>query len=163
MPIHYSDVIMSVLGSHITGVWINCSTLSSGGPDQRIYQSSASLAFVRGIHRIPPTKTQQRGKCFHFMTSSCGRKGTRTNTYMHSVRRQNMNFLCSAKYHWFERWNHLKCVEIVQSTKRFTVIVNWAQLSPQLKVAWMDCGWMNHHVYIHFLRKNFSDMLTRLS
>ena len=38
------------------------------------HQSSASLAFVWGIHRdrwIPRTKGQLRGKCFHLMTSSC--------------------------------------------------------------------------------------------
>ena len=42
--------------------------------DQRKHQSSASLAFVWGIHRdrwIPRTKGQLRGKCFHLMTSSC--------------------------------------------------------------------------------------------
>ena len=41
--------------------------------DQRKHQSSASLAFVRGIHRRPVnsrTKGQERGKCFHLMTSS---------------------------------------------------------------------------------------------
>ena len=38
------------------------------------HQSSASLAFVRGIHRWPVnsrTKGQLRGKCFHLMTSPC--------------------------------------------------------------------------------------------
>ena len=42
--------------------------------DQRKHQSSASLAFVWGIHRdrwIPRTKGQLRGKCFHLVTSSC--------------------------------------------------------------------------------------------
>ena len=42
--------------------------------DQRKHQSSASLAFVWGIHRdrwIPRTKGQLRGKFFHLMTSSC--------------------------------------------------------------------------------------------
>ena len=40
--------------------------------DQRKHQSSAPLAFVRGIHRwIPRTNGQERGKCFHLMTSSC--------------------------------------------------------------------------------------------
>ena len=41
--------------------------------DQRKHQSSASLAFLRGIHRSPvnsPHKGQLRGKCFHLMTSS---------------------------------------------------------------------------------------------
>ena len=40
------------------------------------HQSSASLAFVWGIHRdrwIPHTRGQLRGKCFHLMTSSCER------------------------------------------------------------------------------------------
>ena len=43
------------------------------GANQSKHQSSASLAFVRGIHRdrwIPRTKGQLRGKCFHLMTSS---------------------------------------------------------------------------------------------
>ena len=43
------------------------------GADQRKHQSSASLAFVRGIHRWPVnalTKRQQRGTYFHLMTSS---------------------------------------------------------------------------------------------
>ena len=47
---HFNDVIMSAIASQITGVAIVCSTVGSG-PDQRKHQSSASLAFVRGIHR----------------------------------------------------------------------------------------------------------------
>ena len=41
--------------------------------DQRKHQSSASLAFVWGIHQdrwIPRTKGQLREKCFHLMASS---------------------------------------------------------------------------------------------
>ena len=41
---------MNVLASQVTGVSIVCSTVCSGA-DQRKYQSSASLAFVGGIHR----------------------------------------------------------------------------------------------------------------
>ena len=47
---HHSDVIMSVMASQITSVRIVYSTIYSG-TDQRKHQSSASLAFVRGIHR----------------------------------------------------------------------------------------------------------------
>ena len=47
---HYCDVIMSAMASQITNVSIVCSTVNSGA-DQRKHQSSASLAFVRGIHR----------------------------------------------------------------------------------------------------------------
>ena len=63
---------MSTMASQITGVSIVHSTVCSSA-DQRIHQSSAWLAFVRGIHRWPvnsPHKGQQRGECFHFMTSS---------------------------------------------------------------------------------------------
>ena len=47
---HHCDVIMSALASQITGVSIVCSTVSLGA-DQRKLQSSASLAFMRGIYR----------------------------------------------------------------------------------------------------------------
>ena len=46
---HYKDVIMSVMAPKITGVSIVYATVCSGA-DQRKHQSSASLAFVRGIH-----------------------------------------------------------------------------------------------------------------
>ena len=50
MYIHYSDVIMIMLVSQITSLVIVYSTVYSG-TDQRKHQSSASLAFVRGIHQ----------------------------------------------------------------------------------------------------------------
>ena len=66
---HYNDVIMSTMASQVTSLAIVYSTVYSGA-DQRKPQSSASLAFVRGIHRwIPRTNGQLRGKCFHLMTS----------------------------------------------------------------------------------------------
>ena len=46
----YSDVIMSEIASQITGVSIVYSTICSG-VDQGKHESSASLAFVRGIHQ----------------------------------------------------------------------------------------------------------------
>ena len=45
----YSNVIMSAIASQITSLTIVCSTVYSG-IDQRKHQSSASLAFVWGIH-----------------------------------------------------------------------------------------------------------------
>ena len=48
----YSDVIMGVIASQITSLTIVYSTVYSDA-DQRKHQSSASLAFVRGIHRWP--------------------------------------------------------------------------------------------------------------
>ena len=50
--IHYNDVIMGAMASQITAVSIVYSTICSGA-DQRKHQSSASLPFVRGIHRWP--------------------------------------------------------------------------------------------------------------
>ena len=61
---HYSDVIMSTMSSQITTVSTVCP-----GADQRKHQSSASLAFVRGIHREPdnsPHKGPVTRKMFPF-------------------------------------------------------------------------------------------------
>ena len=71
--LHYDDVIMTTIASQITSLTSVYSTVYSDA-HQRKHQSSASLAFVWGIHRdrwIPRTKGQLRGKCFHLMTSSC--------------------------------------------------------------------------------------------
>ena len=59
---------MSAMASQITGVSIVYSTVCSGA-DHRKYQSSASLAFVRGIHRWPvnpPHKGPVTRKMFPF-------------------------------------------------------------------------------------------------
>ena len=64
---------MSVMASQVTSLAIVYSTVYSGA-DQRKHQISASLAFVRGIHRWPvnsPHKGPITRKCFHLMTSSC--------------------------------------------------------------------------------------------
>ena len=56
----YTDVIMGAIASLITSLTIVYSSVYAGA-DQRKYQSSASLAFVRGIHRdrwIPRTNGQ---------------------------------------------------------------------------------------------------------
>ena len=81
---HYGDVIMGAIASQITSLTIVYSTVYSDA-DQRKHQSSASLAFVRGIHRGPvnsPHKWPVTQKCFHLITSSCSfsRLGTRTGS-----------------------------------------------------------------------------------
>ena len=50
--VRYNDVTMSAMASQITSLIIVYSTVYSGA-DQRKHQSSASLAFVRGILRWP--------------------------------------------------------------------------------------------------------------
>ena len=65
---HYIDVIMGVMAPQITSLTIVYSTVYSGA-DQRKHQSSASLAFMRGIHRRPvnsPHKTPVTRKLFPF-------------------------------------------------------------------------------------------------
>ena len=65
---HYNDVIMSAIASQITSVTI-FTRPSIQGADQRKHQSSASLAFVRGIHRWPvnsPHKGPVPRKMFPF-------------------------------------------------------------------------------------------------
>ena len=59
---------MSVMASVITDVSTNCSTVGSG-EDQRKQQSSASLAFMRGIHQWPlssPHKGSATWKIYPF-------------------------------------------------------------------------------------------------
>ena len=65
---HYNDVIMSEVASQITSFTIAYSSIYSG-TDQRKHQSSASLAFVRGIHLWPvnsPDKGPVTRKMFPF-------------------------------------------------------------------------------------------------
>ena len=71
--IHYIDVMLTTMASQITSLAVVYSIVYSDA-DQTKHQSSASLAFVWGIHRdrwIPRRKDQLRGKCFHLMTSLC--------------------------------------------------------------------------------------------
>ena len=79
--IHYCDAIMGTVASQITSLTIVYTTVYSDA-DQSKHQSSASLAFVWGIHRRPvnsPHKWPVTRKmfpfddvimCFHLMTSS---------------------------------------------------------------------------------------------
>ena len=66
--IHYGDVIMGEIASQVTSLTIVYSTFYSDA-DQRKHQSSASLAFVCGIHRGPvnsPHKWPVTRKMFPF-------------------------------------------------------------------------------------------------
>ena len=66
--LHYNGIIMGAIASQITSLTIVYSTFYSGA-DQRKHQSSASLAFVRGIHRSPvnsPHKWPVTRKMFPF-------------------------------------------------------------------------------------------------
>ena len=65
---HYCDAVIGAVASQITSLTIVYSTVYSDA-DQRKHQSSASLAFVRGIHRGPvnsPHKWPVTWKMFPF-------------------------------------------------------------------------------------------------
>ena len=55
---HYSDIIMGAMASQLTSLTIVYSNVYSGA-DKKKYQSSASVAFVRGIHRWPVNSPHQ--------------------------------------------------------------------------------------------------------
>ena len=55
---HYCDVIIGAMASQITSLTIVYSIVHAGA-DESKHQSSASLAFVRGIHR--PVNSPQKG------------------------------------------------------------------------------------------------------
>ena len=55
---HYNDVIMCAMASQITSLMIVYSSVFSCA-DQRKQQNSASLAFLRGIHRWPVNSPAQ--------------------------------------------------------------------------------------------------------
>ena len=55
---HYGDLVMGRMASQITSLTIVYSTVYSSA-DQRKHQSSASLAFVRGIRRGPVNSPQK--------------------------------------------------------------------------------------------------------
>ena len=80
---HYNDVIMSTMASQITSLTIVYSTVYSC-VFQRKHQISASLAFVRGIHRSPvnsPHKGPVTRKMFPFddVIMSTSERGTHAN------------------------------------------------------------------------------------
>ena len=120
---HYNDVIMTTMASQITSLTVVYSTVYSDA-DQRKHQSSASLAFVWGIHRdrwIPRTKGQLRGKCFHLMTSSwinaVSHVKAVTNWPLFCIRHicLNWNILFSApqkRMYFIESWNVLIIINV---------------------------------------------------
>ena len=59
MFLHYDDVIMRATASQVTSLTIVCSTVYLD-TNHKKHQSSASLAFVRGIHRKLPVNSPHK-------------------------------------------------------------------------------------------------------
>ena len=109
---HYNDVIMSKLASQITSLTIVDSTVYSDA-DQRKHQSSASLAFVWGIHRGPvnsPHKWPVTRKMFPFddvimcKIICCGQSVIRENTPYHTIIFPSWVDLYVTTPCWRENW-----------------------------------------------------------
>ena len=103
---------MSAVESQITSILIVCSTICSGA-DQRKHQSSAALAFGRGIHRWPvnsPHKGPVTRKMFPFddgiMCILCVAMVSNTLCFINTLRlRQNgCHFTCDI-FKITDKWN----------------------------------------------------------
>ena len=95
--VHYNDVIMSAIAFQITSPTILYSTIYSGA-DQRKHQSSASLAFVWGIHRWPvnsPHKGPVTRKRFPFddIIMSFYLNSHRDNGWVRRQQKHDVNWL----------------------------------------------------------------------
>ena len=127
MEIHYNDVIMSAIASQITSLTIGYSTVYPGA-DQSKHQSSASLAFVWGIHRGPvnsPHKWPVTRKMFPFDDVIMHRHHFKWDVITHPY----LNFhggLIKYRCAW---WSHISILEKNPSRKfRTTQISGWSNL-----------------------------------
>ena len=137
----YNDVIMSTMASQITSLTIVYSTVYSGA-DQRKYQSSASLAFVRGIHRSPvnsPRKGPVTRKCFHLMTSTC--------YFIHSIPLLMMTWRHKKPRHqkpWY--WPSCPVIFLVQHQQSWITPHSTSEQFMNIMkcISQTDCWWMIH-------------------
>ena len=103
---HYDDIIMSAMASQITSLMVVYSNVFSGA-DQSKHQSSASLAFVWGIHRGPvnsPHKWPVTRKMFPFddviMSCNCFRRELWPHRLydQHKVKHQVLFSICASDH-----------------------------------------------------------------
>ena len=119
---------MGTMASQITNLTIVYSTVYSSA-DQRKHQISASLAFVRGIHR---TNGQYRGKCFHLMTSSRDlRLDMASDTAQNKIDSFTVSLLAARAVHWGlsvvaeKRWKFSR-------SRASTIHCDWGNPNPYL-------------------------------
>ena len=118
---HYNDVLMSARTSQITSLTIVYSNVYSDA-DQRKHQSSASLAFARGIHRWPvnsPNKGPVTRKMFPFddviMTCITGvtyHPFQCSGVYANGPCMDNFRQFSNLHY-YFVVWSFLNCIFVV--------------------------------------------------
>ena len=134
--VHYIDVIMTTVASQITSLTVVYSTVYSVA-DQRKHQSSASLAFVRGIHRRPvnsPHKWPVTRKMVPFddviMNQALAQDLTDRQIRSHDLPPQTVVQLCLVIQ---EVWDDIPQARITQSnacdTRFFTTVIGLAALN----------------------------------
>ena len=110
--IHYNDVIIGAMVSRITNLTIVYSTVYSGA-DQRKHQSSALLAFMRGIHLRPvnsPHKWPLTRKMFPFddvITNeliNTMRGGGKMTSSLQRIFSNMITWIKSLIQHCFQQW-----------------------------------------------------------
>ena len=111
---HYIDVIMTTMASQITSLTVVYSTVYSDA-DQRKHQSSASLAFVGGIHQdrwIPPQRASYAENVsiwwrHHAITKSNG--GCRYSSSRKLVKTSGRKYVCFTFFRIFRSFFRKSC------------------------------------------------------
>ena len=129
--LHYDDVKMGAMTSHITSLTIVYATVYSDA-DQRKHQSPASLAFVLGIHRGPvnsPHKWPVTPKMFPFhdvIMKIC--KGTRV--FFHSTLKKVDSIILLIC--WVKQWSdRMVCTSV---SKHLQNLWNWPNVYSVTKI-----------------------------
>ena len=172
---HYSDVIIGAMASQITSLAIVYSNVNSG-TDQRKHQSTASLAFVWGIHRWPvnsPHKWPVTRKMFPFddviMGSDHGLLLVLSHTIMMEVMTSWKCFLHYWPIVWFGidllviwvsmmlRWHHCNAYMFnVRWTRRNKLNIN---LNQNIKVFFQKSHWKFHlYIWSHLSESQFINL-----
>ena len=143
---HYGDVIMGAIASQITSPTIVYSTVYSDA-DERKHQSSASLSFVRGIHRGPVIYSRLNhitfcDVVFHIQIGGCGAHWL--NILHHSSKWHQISIMASKIYE--------------TSTRRVKICVSFSTgplITTALLCASLTCTRTCPH-YVRYVRHDFS-------
>ena len=167
--LHYNDVIMSAMESQSTSLTIVYSNFYSGA-DQRKFQSSASLAFVRGIHRWPvnsPLKRPVTRKMFPFDDVTMSKQQPQGGWAIVSSHGDSSRFRKKWQYQWTTDDNVI-ChgvilvvsllylfVLIPWSSPHYFLSINIALLFPSLTCMLLFFGWQRSVTPKNVFMKNY--------
>ena len=148
---HYNDAIISAMASQITSPTIAYSTVYSG-TDQRKHQSSASLAFVRGIHRglvNSPHKWPVTRKMFQFddvIINNFTQIHHKITTYVIAVLRIPLYMLRRRPWHWpFVGWTGHPHKWLVMWNSVLFCVSRFVEQIVEFPIIWDTMTLMWHH------------------